>query len=109
METNQNITSAGPSKTSEILRKTVLAVIGAGAVTVEVVRTTVERLVQRGERADKEMRERNEIMKAEQVMEQAEKSEAAADLEVLTTRLEQLKAELNTLTAKQAQEEGPQL
>lgn len=92
------------SKSYEIARKSLLATIGVGVVAVEAVTTLVERLVERGEQSRAEARMRAEAAQPKP----ADRTAAPAEVDVLQSRVEQLKAELESLRTREAPEEGAQ-
>lgn len=93
------------SKAREIVRKVVLATVGAGVVAVEAITTLVERMIARGEQARNEARMRAETVEPEQTA----NTTAPAEVNELQSRVEQLKAELESLQSSQAPEERPQI
>lgn len=101
METNQKPmdaqqTTAERSKAYEIARTAALAAIGVGVVAVEAVTALVEKLVARGEQARSEAADHKP----------ASGAPAPAEVDVLQNRVEQLKAELESLQSQQAPDEG---
>lgn len=109
MESNKNsVDSQQPtteqSKVYEIARKAGLATLGLGVITVEAITTLVERLVARAEEARAEARARSDALQPSA----AENPAPTADVNILQSRVEQLKTELESLRTRQAPEEGAQ-
>lgn len=96
--------TAERSKSYEIARKALLATIGVGVVTVEAITTLVERLMERGEQARAEARRHSEATEPKP----SASATAPAEVDVLQNRVEQLKAELESLRTREAPEEGAQ-